>query len=214
MRDPKRPENPQPRGGPGGPGGPSGGPGGHHPPGRLMRDAGPHMMHHGGPGGPGGPDRGGGPRYTPHGGPWGGRESESTSLSHFSTFRFRAENPYSSPLSVSRYQYSGFPREATSYPVYDERGRGYNEPRYGGGGERGFHREHHRDFGRGGGGYGGGGPRGGPRLERFCSGAHGSSLSFFFEKKKRKEQRNFGWSNCCSCLFLFWFFVSSFGFSI
>ncbi|XP_059079220.1 serrate RNA effector molecule homolog isoform X2 [Tigriopus californicus] len=34
------------------------------------------------------------------------------------------------------YNYSGFPREATNYPVYDRPDRGYNEPRYGG--DRGY----------------------------------------------------------------------------
>jgi len=57
------------------------------------------------------------------------------------------------------YHYGGFPREATNYPVYGERGeegrdrqRGYHEPRY----------ESDRGYG-GRGGYGGGGGRGGGR---------------------------------------------------
>ncbi len=52
------------------------------------------------------------------------------------------------------YQYSGMPREATNYPIYDEP-RGYREPRYdrGGGGYGGHHhrgRPHHHDGGYGG----------------------------------------------------------------
>merc|ERR1719189_3127904 len=64
------------------------------------------------------------------------------------------------------YQYSGMPREATNYPIYDDyhRGesRGYNEPRYAqdrGGYRSGGPRGRQEGFGGGRGGRGGGGGR-------------------------------------------------------
>ena len=35
-------------------------------------------------------------------------------------------------MNIFRYQYSGMPREATNYPIYDDfrESRGYHEPRY------------------------------------------------------------------------------------
>eukprot|EP00095_Tigriopus_kingsejongensis_P006385 snap_masked-scaffold117_size339417-processed-gene-1.3 protein:Tk06385 transcript:snap_masked-scaffold117_size339417-processed-gene-1.3-mRNA-1 annotation:"serrate rna effector molecule-like protein" len=44
--------------------------------------------------------------------------------------------PVRGPGGGDPFQYSGFPREATNYPVYDRGERGYNEPRYGG--DRGY----------------------------------------------------------------------------
>ena len=64
------------------------------------------------------------------------------------------------------YQYSGMPREATNYPIYDDyhRGesRGYNEPRYAhdrGGYRSGGPRGRQDGYGGGRGGRGGGGGR-------------------------------------------------------
>ena len=69
-------------------------------------------------------------------------------------------------LGGDPYQYSGMPREATNYPIYDDyhRGesRGYNEPRYAhdrGGYRSGGPRGRQDGYGGGRGGRGGGGGR-------------------------------------------------------